>query len=354
MKNSLIVLNENKSVLDVDKKIVSKVRDADLDFLSFFSFNANGKENLLSVITSSGSDNFLVFSYKPQSLISLFDGYERIDDDGFFTINVNGKIVIILSCDCEDSLKKAKRKYYERLVSFKNKFVFKFFGNFYELEKTIRDAKEKICPNLEYFIEEKNGDHLVKVFFPENKNCEYDKSVATARQYIYKMLSDKIYAEFDTTLSARVFDFLKAKNKRISTAESFTGGRVINSVISNVGASAYVNEGAVTYSNYAKHNRLGVCAEDLSSVGAVSSEVAFQMAKGLLLDGACDIAVSTTGIAGPNSDDTNKPVGLCYIGVGMRDGIDVYKYNLTGDREEITETAKNIALFLCIKKLKNI
>ena len=77
------------------------------------------------------------------------------------------------------------------------------------------------------------------------------------------------------------------------------------------------------------------------------------MATGLLTAGDCDIAVSTTGIAGPNSDNTLKPVGLNYIGVGMKNGVHVFKYELKGDREEITETAKNTALFLAIKNLKN-
>ena len=78
------------------------------------------------------------------------------------------------------------------------------------------------------------------------------------------------------------------------------------------------------------------------------------MAVGLLKTGKCDLAISTTGIAGPKSDNTAKPVGLCYIGIGMKDGVHTYKYNLSGNREEITETAKNTALFLAIKKLKNL
>ena len=94
--------------------------------------------------------------------------------------------------------------------------------------------------------------------------------------------------------------------------------------------------------------------KDLSSEGAVSSVVAYQMAAGLLKDGDCDIAISTTGIAGPKSDDTDKPVGLCYIAVGMKNGVHTYRYRLSGTREQITETAKNTALFLAIKKLKNI
>ena len=137
-------------------------------------------------------------------------------------------------------------------------------------------------------------------------------------------------------------------------AESFTGGRIISSLIQNPGASECVYEGAVTYSSQSKVKRLGVKEEDIRTKGAVSSVVAYRMAAGLLVGGNCDIALATTGIAGPKSDDSNFPVGLCYVAVGMKDGVHTYRYNFTGNREEITETAKNTALFLAIKKLKNI
>jgi nicotinamide-nucleotide amidase len=137
-------------------------------------------------------------------------------------------------------------------------------------------------------------------------------------------------------------------------AESFTGGRVVAEIIKNSGASSFVDEGVVSYSNESKKARLNVKEEDLKKHGAVSSMVAYEMAAGLLKGGRCDLAIATTGIAGPRSDDTAKPVGLNYIAVGMKDGVHTYRYLLKGSREEITETAKNTALFLAIKKLKSI
>ena len=147
---------------------------------------------------------------------------------------------------------------------------------------------------------------------------------------------------------------MRLRKVKLSLAESFTGGRVVAEIIKNSGASAYVNEGLVPYSNQSKIKRLGVQSKDLDSQGAVSAVVAYQMALGLLKEGNCDMAICTTGIAGPNSDDTDKPVGLCYIAVGMKDGIHTYRNRLSGTREQITETAKNTALFLAIKKLKTL
>lgn len=175
-----------------------------------------------------------------------------------------------------------------------------------------------------------------------------------AVRFIVGELKENIYAETDTSLGERLFDVLKLKKLKIAVAESFTGGRVVAEIIKNPGASEFVTEGAVTYSNESKIKRLGVNSSDLIKHGAVSSVVAYQMAAGLLRGGNCDVAISTTGIAGPKSDDTKKPVGLCYIGVGMKDGVHTYKLNLSGSREEITETAKNTALFLTIKTLKNV
>jgi nicotinamide-nucleotide amidase len=68
----------------------------------------------------------------------------------------------------------------------------------------------------------------------------------------------------------------------------------------------------------------------------------------------CDLAIATTGIAGPNSDNTSKPVGLCYIAIGMKDGIHTYKYNFKGSREEVTNLATNTATYLAIKKIKKL
>ncbi|MBP5467247.1 MAG: CinA family protein, partial [Clostridia bacterium] len=126
------------------------------------------------------------------------------------------------------------------------------------------------------------------------------------------------------------------------------------SILKYSGASSYVFEGIVCYSEESKMDRLSVKEEDLKTVGAVSTNVAYTMAKELLLKGRCDIAISTTGLAGPNGDGSNVPVGTGYIGIGMRDGVHVYKRRFSGTREEITETAKNTALFLAIKKLKKL
>ncbi len=232
----------------------------------------------------------------------------------------------------------------------KTRLTLKYFGDKVKLKQTLSRAEVLCEQGFYYNIFEKFGDITIDLFF------DYDTPEETKKQvvrYIVSTLKDNIYAEYDTSLSQRLFDILTLRKLKISTAESFTGGRVVSEIIKNAGASACVNEGVVSYSNQSKISRLNVKTEDIKSQGAVSAVVAYQMAVGLLKEG-CDIAVSTTGIAGPQSDDTDKPVGLCYIAVGMKDGVHTYRYKLSGSREEITETATNTALFLAIKKLKSI
>lgn len=167
-------------------------------------------------------------------------------------------------------------------------------------------------------------------------------------------LGDAVYALDDTPLEKRLVQLLKLRGKKISVAESFTGGGVGRRIVSVPGASEVYFEGLNTYDERAKLKRLGVSEYTLKTVGAVSDETAYEMAAGLIASGDCDVSVATTGLAGPKSDRTELPVGLCYIAVGLKERVYVYRYRFEGTREEITETAINYALFLAYRQLKNI
>jgi nicotinamide mononucleotide (NMN) deamidase PncC len=78
------------------------------------------------------------------------------------------------------------------------------------------------------------------------------------------------------------------------------------------------------------------------------------MAAGLIATGDCDVSIATTGLAGPKSDRSMLPIGLCYIAVGTKEKVFVYRYKFDGDRETITKTAIQYALFLAYKQVKNI
>lgn len=123
----------------------------------------------------------------------------------------------------------------------------------------------------------------------------------------------------------------KARGIRVVTAESCTGGLIAAALTSVPGASAVLERGFVTYSNEAKTEMLGVPAELIQRVGAVSRDVALAMAEGALTHSRADIAVAVTGIAGPDGGTAEKPVGLVHIATAARDGTRVHEEKRFGD-----------------------
>ena len=140
----------------------------------------------------------------------------------------------------------------------------------------------------------------------------------------------------------KLSDKLREKKWLLSTAESCTGGMISASITCKAGSSAVFDRGFVTYSNEAKMDMLGVRKETLSEFGAVSEQTAIEMTKGALKNSRAHIAVSVTGIAGPDGGTKDKPLGLVYIGYGLKGGVvQSTKHNFTGNREEVrTQTTK--------------
>ena len=195
----------------------------------------------------------------------------------------------------------------------------------------------------------KDGDLRLEILYDSNS----PKMVADdVSRIVAEGLNNYLYALDDTPLEKRVCEMLKLRGLRLSIAESFTGGGVASAIVSVPGASDVLFEGIVAYSNEAKQARLGVGRDTLAQQGAVSDETAYQMAVGLLATGNCTVSLSTTGIAGPSSDGTDKPVGLNYMAVGTMESVYVYKYLFRGTREEITRRAIRQALFLLYKHIK--
>lgn len=209
---------------------------------------------------------------------------------------------------------------------------------------------KNICDDLQFNVKSSFGDSVIEIIYGnEIKKSDFDN----AYRELLKILNEYVYALENISLAERLIQLLKLRRMKICVAESFTGGGIGKRLVEIPGASQVYLEGLNTYSNESKIQRLGVAESTFKYCGAVSEETAVQMAEGLINGGNCDISIATTGIAGPKSDNTNKPVGLIYIAVGLDDCTNVFKYNLNGSREEITETAINIALFQAFKTVKN-
>lgn len=119
---------------------------------------------------------------------------------------------------------------------------------------------------------------------------------------------------------------------RLATVESCTGGLVGHAITTIPGSSGYYLGGMITYADVVKRDLAGVPADILLAHGAVSAQVAIAMADGARTRLGADIAISVTGIAGPDGGTDAKPVGLTYIGVADARGTDVRRYAWAGDR----------------------
>lgn len=135
-----------------------------------------------------------------------------------------------------------------------------------------------------------------------------------------------------------ITSYLIKNNITLSTAESCTGGLLSSKITSKAGISQIFLGGVVSYSNASKENILKVNKESLMEYGAVSKEVAKEMAIGCSRLFKTDIAISITGIAGPSGGSLDKPVGLVYIGIKYRDEILIKKCNFKGSRDSIRES----------------
>jgi PncC family amidohydrolase len=147
----------------------------------------------------------------------------------------------------------------------------------------------------------------------------------------------------------RVSSILKEKRLSIATAESCTGGLIAHTLTNISGSSEYFDRGVVSYSNRAKVELLGVSKESLDRYGAVSEEVAKEMAEAIRVRSGVDIGLSTTGIAGPTGGTKEKPVGLVYIGISTRNKTLVKRFLFSGDRLQNKEKACEEALKLLLE-----
>ncbi|MFA8451098.1 MAG: competence/damage-inducible protein A [Bacteroidales bacterium] len=183
----------------------------------------------------------------------------------------------------------------------------------------------------------------------ENLNFLLSKSI----NELFPLIKDYFFGFDDQKIEDILFQKLKENNIKISVAESCTGGYISNLITLIPGASEVYNGGITTYSNQAKINLLDVPEKHIIEFGAVSKEVAIAMAKNCRIKFNSDIAISTTGIAGPDGGTKEKPVGTVWIGISCQEKTEAFLFTFGEIREtNIRKTALK-ALDLALKKIKN-
>lgn len=153
-------------------------------------------------------------------------------------------------------------------------------------------------------------------------------------------------------LEYSIYELLKKYQYKITTAESATGGMIASTLINVPGISEFFEEGYITYSNAAKVKMIGVSAETIAQFGVVSSETAADMAEAAARTADCEVAVSVTGVAGPDGGTDECPVGLVYIGCYLKGRTVTERHVFDGDRREVREAATEAALRLVQRMLE--
>ena len=222
-----------------------------------------------------------------------------------------------------------------------------------KLEELIKDIIEKY-KQASIATYASKGKVDIRVTF----NSETEQDTNRLLNDIIDDLNDEIgkyiYSYANESLEEVVFKKLKENKFKIGFCESCTGGLVTSRLTSIRGASSVLDRSIVTYSNISKIDEVNVCKETLDLHGAVSEQTAIEMAKGLLEKGNLDIAVSITGIAGPDGGSKHKPKGLVYICLASKDDTVVEKNIYSGDREDIQNKASNSAFNLIRRYLSKI
>ncbi len=184
----------------------------------------------------------------------------------------------------------------------------------------------------------------ITLSLPE-KNAENLQILETFGGFLHKRFHEYIYSEEHFLLEECVGHLLKERNQTISVAESCTGGLLGSKLTDIEGSSSYFVGGIIAYSNQVKQEKLGVSAETLEAHGAVSEEVATEMALGVKKQFDSDWGVSITGIAGPSGGTVEKPVGTVWAAVAdIQNQVYPFQLSLPGSREWVRQRSSVYAL----------
>ena len=226
-----------------------------------------------------------------------------------------------------------------------NERVLKVFGM---VESAIEEVLADLMnlPNVSMALLAKRAEMHIRLVARSSgiSSAEAEKVLNSAEAEIRRRLGNKVFGRDQETMLGIVGQLLKDEKYTIATAESCTGGLLGAAFTQEPGSSGFYLGGVVSYSNSLKQVFLGVSEESLAKYGAVSEEVAKEMAQGIRSKAGSDLAISTTGIAGPDGGSNEKPVGLVYIGLATPEGVIAEKIQFYGERESVRQLTVQAAL----------
>ncbi|MBN2281268.1 MAG: competence/damage-inducible protein A [Candidatus Marinimicrobia bacterium] len=220
--------------------------------------------------------------------------------------------------------------------------------------RTYGVGESKLYQSMKHWMEE--NPNIRVAFYPKDRGndikLQYYPDSEKAVENLIQQLSDSIYGFDSEEIEEKIAKKLIEKKWTLAVAESCTGGLIASRLTDISGSSQYMMYGIVSYSNDAKMKLLGVKEESLKKYGAVSQEVAAEMAEGVRQYSDCEIGISTTGIAGPTGGTAEKPVGTLWCAVSCLGKSEVFHYCRNINREANKIRFTQFALKKLLEKLK--
>ncbi|WP_077367558.1 competence/damage-inducible protein A [Anaerosalibacter sp. Marseille-P3206] len=324
---------------DITKEVVSELLNIQLELNQFYLKEI---EKYFKNINKQMTENNIKQAYLPKGSIVLKNDVGTAP--GAFLSSNGVKVIFLPGPPIE--LKTMFNRYVVPLLD--NEYIIKS-----KVIKTIGIGESQIDDMLDSLIKiqtnptiatyAKEGQVDIRITAKGKDEDNIDLLIDELTNKVSKIIGDYIYSYNNESVEEVFYSLLKKKSMKVAFCESCTGGLITSRFTRIPGVSEVFDRGLVTYSNEAKINELGVKEETLKTYGAVSQQTAIEMVEGLFKKSNVDIAISTTGIAGPSSDDKNKPIGLVYIGVADKDKSFAIECHFSGNRESIQKKATNYA-----------
>lgn len=350
-KNDLIILTGGLGPTkdDLTKEIIAKVLSKN------FIEDETAKEKIISYFKSTQND--ITPNNFKQSLV-IEDSTVFYNDQGTapgMAVKKNNKHIILLPGPpkelipmFEKNVKKYLSKLTDQIILSKDIHLFGI-----EESKVDQILSDILYSNNPYIgIYAKTGEIKIRVtaHAPQNSTCE--NLINNVVDMIKTRLGEFIYGIDINNMQNALVKTAINSNKKIAVSESCTGGLIASKIVSIGGSSNCFNCGVVCYSNEMKEQLLGVKRETLSKFGAVSPQVAEQMAQGVRKISKSDIGISTTGIAGPTGQNNKKPVGLVYVGISANNHTTVYKLLISKGQPNERQKIRHISALFAMNEAR--
>lgn len=219
-----------------------------------------------------------------------------------------------------------------------------------ELANKLKQWEDKLPKSIELAYLPSPGVIRLRLTTLNNDHLETDNQIKTLRL----ILGNSIVAEGKEKVEYTLGKILSEKGYTIAVAESCTGGLLAQRIVSVAGASDYFTGSITAYSNDAKANLLNVKKETLINFGAVSEETAIEMAENVAKLFHTNLAISTTGIAGPTGGTPEKPVGTVWIGIYINGEVYARRFNFTHNRTVTMERSATVAMYEMVKNISTL